>query len=337
MKHKRARIAVVLTLLGGGAAAWHFGWLGGEGNAKPAGALVLYGNVDIRQVDLGFRVPGRIAEVHFEEGDAVSAGELLATLDQQPYRDALALAQAEVARASANLEKLRTGTRPQEIAQAQALVEEREAALANAVRLAHRRAELVKQELVAPEAHDDAVTAREEAAARLQAARDALALAQEGFRREDIAAAAAELQAAEARVQQAQTNFDDTRLVAPSLGTVLTRVREPGAVVAAGEPVYAISLKSPIWVRAYVAEPDLARLRPGMAAEIATDTRPDARYLGHIGFISPVAEFTPKSVETPQLRTDLVYRLRIIVDDPDDWLRQGMPVTVHLPEAAPGS
>ena len=95
---------------------------------------------------------------------------------------------------------------------------------------------------------------------------------------------------------------------------------------------YVLSLTKPVWIRAYVAEPDLGRVHPGLMVEVVTDTRPDRPYRARVGFVSPVAEFTPKTVQTPELRTDLVYRLRIIVDEPDPALRQGMPVTVRVPK-----
>jgi HlyD family secretion protein len=120
----------------------------------------------------------------------------------------------------------------------------------------------------------------------------------------------------------------DADLIAPSNGTVLSRVREAGAIVAAGEAVYVLSLTSPVWVRTYVSEPDLGRVRPGMEVQVKTDTRGAKTYTGRIGFISTTAEFTPKTVETTELRTSLVYRLRIVVDDDTGFLRQGMPVTV---------
>src|SRR5690606_21642306 len=122
---------------------------------------------------------------------------------------------------------------------------------------------------------------------------------------------------------------------APADGIILTRAAEPGAIVAAGTPVYALSLQNPVWVRAYISEPQLGLIHPGARVKLYTDTRPDVPYDGQIGFISPVAEFTPKSVETPELRADLVYRFRVVVLNPDEALRQGMPVTVRLDGAAP--
>lgn len=292
--------------------------------------LVLYGNVDIRQVELGFRVGGRIAEMRFEEGDRVTAGTVLARLDDRPFQDELRQHAAAVDAEAANVEKLTRGTRPEEIEEARAIVDERRATLANAERLMKRRQELIETGAVSQAAFDDARAAVSEARARLIAANKSLELALNGARIEDIAQATAQLNGAKARLAAAQTALADTELQAPSDGVILSRIREPGAIVSAGMPVYTLSLTQPVWVRAYVAEPDLGRIHPGMKALVYTDSRPDRPYEGQIGFISPVAEFTPKAVETADLRSDLVYRLRIIVQDPDEGLRQGMPVTVRL-------
>jgi HlyD family secretion protein len=324
------RILLALAVVAGiaGFAYWFY-WLRPEETRNAR--LVLYGNVDIRQVDLGFRVAGRIAEMRFEEGDVVTAGQVMAVLDKRPFEDDVRLAEADVAAQTATLEKYEAGSRPAEIAQARALVAERKATLDNAVLVLKRQEELVKRGNVSQQAYDNALAQKNEAQAQLQSARAALELAVEGFRKEDIAAARANLQMAEARLASAETNLADTAIAAPADGVILTRIQEPGAIVAAGASVYTLSLRNPVWVRAYVREPDLGRVHPGMRALVTTDTAPQHPYHGHIGFISPVAEFTPKTVETTALRTDLVYRLRVIVDDPDESLRQGMPVTVTLP------
>ena len=294
--------------------------------------LRLYGNVDIRQVALGFRTSGRINSMAFEEGDSVSAGERLAVLDKDHLEDSLALFKAQVAIGEANVAKLEAGSRPAEIAQAKAMVEERQTALTNAQQALERQRALSTTGATSKQALDDAQAGHDAAAARLASAKEALALAVEGARAEDIAIAQAELEAARAKVAQAERQLGDAELKAPADGVILTRVQEPGAIVGTGAPVYTLSLKAPIWVRSYISEPDLGRIHPGMVVEVFTDSRPDAPYQGQIGFISPVAEFTPKSVETEELRTDLVYRLRVIIKEPDDALRQGMPVTVRFPD-----
>jgi HlyD family secretion protein len=147
---------------------------------------------------------------------------------------------------------------------------------------------------------------------------------------EDIQEARANLAAAKARLAQTEINLQDTEIHSPADGIILTRVREPGAIVSAGQTVYTLQLLSPVWIRTYVSERDLGRIYQGMPADVYTDSQPAKPFHGQIGFISPVAEFTPKNVETTDLRTELVYRLRVIVDNPDNGLRQGMPVTVKL-------
>lgn len=329
--------AIVLLLIAGATAGgWWFDLPQRLGWAATERASVLYGNVDIRQVSLGFRVSGRVANLAVDEGDAVKPGDVLATLDAVPFEQAAAAAEAELGALKANLAKLKAGARPTEIAQARAVHAERLADLENA-NLAYERARRLRPNGTISQADlDEANAARAAAAARATSAREALALLEEGSRVEDIEAADAQVKAAEAKLESARTSLADTRLLAPSAGTVLSRVREAGAIVAPSDMVYVISLNEPVWVRAYVAEPDLGRVHPGMAVEITSDSAPGRPYKATVGFISPVAEFTPKSVETPELRTDLVYRLRIVVDKPGPDLRQGMPVTVHLPEQAGG-
>lgn len=329
----KRRVVVALLVLAASVALWWF--LAGRG-AGPGTGLRLYGNVDIREVQLAPRVPGLLAEVRVEEGDAVAAGAVLAVLDAEPYRNALARAEAERDAARAALDKLHAGYRSEEVAQARARVAQVQAQAENAERVARRRQELYQGGVISAQDREDALAARDALAAELDAARKALRLQVTGFRTEDVQAAEATLRAAEAAVAAARTDLADTALVAPAQGTVLSRVREPGAMVGAGAVVLVLSLDRPVWVRAYVPEPQLGLIQPGMAMNVTTDSRPDRPYTGRVGFISPVAEFTPKSVETEALRTDLVYRLRIVVDGADQGLRQGMPVTVtpRDPDAA---
>src|SRR5205807_2386773 len=140
---------------------------------------------------------------------------------------------------------------------------------------------------------------------------------------------------AEARLEKAQTALTDTTLLAPSAGIISVRAREAGAIVQAGQTVYTLTLNDPVWIRAYVPQPRLGRIKPGMAVNLSIDSMPGKHYQGTVGFISPDAEFTPKSVQTDQVRDDLVYRIRVIASDPDDVFRQGMPVTVRVPAAQP--
>ena len=325
MRRKAPIIVLVLALAGG--AVWYF-WPQPE--AAPEGTLVLYGNVDVRQVELGFRLGGRLAAMHLEEGDPVTAGTAMAALDTQSFEDEVMLAEAEVGLQEAQQAKVEAGPRPSEIDQARALVAERQSVLDNLEITLERQQRLTASGYASQQNYDDLLAQKREAEARLRSSNEALQLLLEGSREEDIAAAHASLQIAQARLAGAMTSLGDAELIAPDDGMVLTRVEEPGAIVSPGAPVYVLSLRDPVWVRTYVAEPDLGRVFPGMAALVTTDSAPGQPYKGRVGFISPVAEFTPKNVETADLRTDLVYRLRVIVDDPDHGLRQGMPVTVTL-------
>jgi len=324
----KGRIALGVVVL---AAAALGGWYWLERQQQHAEtALVLYGNVDIREVELGFRVPGRLTDALVDEGDSVTKGQRLAVIDSEPYRQSVALAEARVQLAQANLAKFEKGSRPQEVQQAQARVEEAEAAYRNAQREYERQLGMFKSGSTSETARDAAQTRRDQTAAALAALREALALASEGFRSEEVNASRAEFAASVAQRSQAETQLADTELLSPSDGVVLSRIREPGSIVAIGAPVYSLSLRDPVYVRAYVGESDLGKLAPGTPVEVATDSSAK-RYRGQVGYISPRAEFTPKSVETVDLRTDLVYRLRVIVADADDGLRQGMPVTISVP------
>lgn len=327
MNKKRIALLILAAVIAAALGSWLLRKSSGDESL-----LALYGNVDIRKVDLAFRVGGRVAEVLFEEGDLVKPGQAVAHLDVTPYRDEVSLALARQSQAAAELQKMKAGSRPQEIAQAEALVAERQATLHN-LQLEFRRSKnLVGSGAISKQAFDNASTRLEEGKARLTTAQQGLRLARDGFRSEDVAAARANLEAAEASLASARTRLADTEIKAPAAGIILTRVEEPGAIVQAGQTVAILSLVDPVWVRAYVEEPDLGRIRPGMIAEVFTDSAPDTPYRGHVGFISPEAEFTPKAVQTEELRTRLVFQLRIIVDNPDQGLRQGMPVTIRLQE-----
>ncbi len=296
-----------------------------------AGVLRLYGNVDIREVQLAFRQPGRIIAMHFDEGDVVTAGALMATLDAQPYRDALAAAEGQMRVAEADLAKLRAGLRPQEITRAREALRQAQAVAQDAERNFQRQNELVGSGAISQGVLDAARAHRDQAHAGMKSAEAALSQATEGFRKEDIDAGEARLAAAQAERARAATALMDTELLAPSDGTVIARVREPGSMVVNQNTVYGLSLDTPVYVRAYISEPDLGRIAPGTRVEVRSDAS-DRVHHGQVGFISPRAEFTPKTVETTDLRTDLVYRLRIVIDatDSDGSLRQGMPVTITV-------
>ena len=328
MKQRLIIAGVIAAVIVAGFAVFHFV------SSRDNGPLRLYGNVDIRSVDLGFRVPGRIAQIPVDEGSKVKEGDVLARLDTQPLTDALHAAEAQLANASAELDKLRNGNRPQDIAQAEAQVADRTATVVQARAEYERRSELVKTGAVSQAQFDTSQAQYLAAQAQLRSAEQVLSLQRVGARREDIEAAQAQLAAATAQRDKARTDLADATIMAPADGTILTRAREPGAIALAGETVFVLSIDRPMRVRTYIAEADLGRISPGMEVRVTADGNPRI-YHGTIGFISPTAEFTPKTVQTESLRTELVYRLRVIVSDPDDALRQGQPVTVLVPDARP--
>lgn len=325
---ERPPLRIVATalaaLLVAGAAWWGF--------TKPrqTAELALQGNVEVRQVNLGFKVPGRVKSLLVDEGDAVKEGQRLAELDPVYFQDSIAQLKAQRDQLDANLTKLLNGNRPEEIAQAEATVAERDAALTNAKITLDRAEALFNASTGTRKAYDDALAAHRQVTAQLNSARQALTLMKAGARKEDIAAARAQLANGDAALKIAERQLADAGLVAPQDGTVLTRVREAGAIVNAGETVFVLSITSPVWIRTYVSETDLARVRPGQEVAVKTDTPGIAMMTGRIGFISTTAEFTPKTVETRELRTALVYRVRVVVDDPNGVLRQGMPVSVSV-------
>ncbi len=272
-----------------------------------------------------------------QEGQAVQKGDTLAKLDTRPYQDEVRLAMAEVTMQEANFAKLFTGYRPEEIQQARDTLQEREVTVANLKVTLNRISKLQQGGAIPKQQEDDARARYQEAVSRFEVAKKQLELMEQGFREEDVAVQKAALEAANARLAKAQTALDDTTLYAQENGVVLTRSREKGAIVAAGQSVYTISLIEPVHIRAYIAQPLLGHVKPGMDVDIFVDSMPGKAYKGQVGFISPTAEFTPKSVETQEVRNDLVFRLRIIAEDPDNVMRQGIPATIQIKRTQAGT
>ncbi|HEY2444363.1 MAG TPA: efflux RND transporter periplasmic adaptor subunit [Rhizomicrobium sp.] len=275
----RVALLVVLAAVAAGFAWWF------THREKPASELTLYGNVDLREVDLAFNNNERIAQVLVTEGDRVRRGQVLARLDTRRLAPQVAQAEANVALDGINLENAR-------------LQYQRNAALS---RNSGGRG-VSRQDVDNAKAGFDAQTARK--------------------------------QADEAQLALLRQQLADAVLAAPSDATVRTRVMEPGEMASPTKPVFSLALTDPKWVRVYASETDLGKIHPGMKAAVYADSFPGRRFQGWVGFISPVAEFTPKSVETEDLRTSLVYEVRVFVHDPADQLRLGMPATVHIPLGA---
>lgn len=336
--HRRIIVPALILLAAAGGGWWY--WQHSSAEQAPANRLLLYGNIDVRLVNLAFDAEGRIAEMTATEGSKVNQAELLARLDTRRLELARDAERANVATQRERVEELEAGTRPEEIRKLEAELEAARARAANAKRNYHRIRDLETKDLASPQQRDDARTAAEAAAAETRAVAAALALARAGPRQEDIAAAKATLVALEAKLALAERNLEEASLHAPCDGIIQSRILEPGDMASPQRPVYTLALTEPLWARVYVSEPALGKVRPGMPAEVTSDSFPGKDYAGWVGYISPSAEFTPKSVQTEETRVDLVYQARVFVCNPQGELRLGMPVTVRLdldatPQAQP--
>ena len=317
-------IVIVISVL----SAW---WWNGRESASTV--LALYGNVDLRQVQLSFNNSERIAAVMAQEGDRVKEGQLLARLDTSRLEPQLAQAEAQAAAQRHIVKRLRSGSRPEEIAQARANVQSAQADLANARQQYERwrsAAEISAGRAVRQQDVDNAKTAVQVAESKLAVVEKSLDLAIAGPRREEIDENEERLKALEAQARVLRQQLKDAELIAPVDAVVRTRVMEPGEMASPQRPVFSLAITDPKWVRAYIAAVDLGKISQGLRAAVSVDSFPGRRFEGWIGFISPVAEFTPKSVQTEELRSSLVYEVRVFVKDPADELRLGMPASVHL-------
>ncbi|MHB1022703.1 MAG: efflux RND transporter periplasmic adaptor subunit [Acidobacteriaceae bacterium] len=339
---KRILILAILVLL---VVAGFLGrrWL--QAKHALSDSITLYGNVDIRQVQLAFNDSERIDKLLVDEGSPIHAGQLVAQLVPQKFADAVARDQAVVAAQRQVVARMLAGSRPEEVAEARANVAAAQADVAaaqatatNAQLLYHRQQTLAKQQYVSLQIRDDAqrayLTAQASLASKRQilaARQQALQLAVLGPRKEDIAAAQETLKAQTAALALAQKQLADTQLYAPADGVIQNRILEQGDLASPQTPVFTLALDNPVWVRAYLPEPEMGKVALGMRAWIESDSFPGQRFSGWIGFISPVSEFTPKNVETTQLRSQLVYRVRVYACNPDHRLRLGMPATVIIP------
>ena len=329
---KKRIIFLGLLLLAAAGITW---WLTHRHAASDE--IVLYGNVDLREVDLAFNDSQRIAEVLVQEGDRVRKGQVLALLDTSRLRPQLEQAEAQADSQAAVVQRLRNGSRPQEVAQARANL-----ALAQAdARQAQDNYLRIRQvfrsssgRAVSRQDLDNAKAQSDVSQARVAVNRKALELAVIGPRKEDIAQAQAMLAADRANVALLEQEVADATLKAPLDAVVRSRIAEPGDMASPQKTAFTLAITDPKWVRAYVSEKQLGLVHSGMTASVQVDSFPNRRFDGWVGFISPVAEFTPKTVETPDLRSSLVYQVRVFVKDPGDDLRLGMPATAYLPLSA---
>jgi HlyD family secretion protein len=314
-------VLALITLSGGCRWPW--------GAHTPEGTLTLPGTVEAHEAPLAFQVGGRIAVLRVDEGDRVKAGDVVAELDPEDAELEAARAAAEAESAAQVLAAMVAGTRPQEVKVARATLTRAEADLSLA-QTERDRVKALRAEQAVPQAELDRAERQVAAdeAARAEAA-ERLNLATEGPRAEDVARARAD-HAARAAAAEARRRLAYTQLQSPVEGVVTLRQAERGEVVAAGQPVFRVAETARPWVRAYLDEPELPRVRLGEEAEVRADGLPGTVWKGRLAFIAQDAEFTPKVVETRELRSDLVYRIKVEVEDPQGSLKIGMPVDVRL-------
>ncbi len=305
----------------------------GCGRHGENGRLKLTGTIETTTVAVSFRVPGRLSERLVDEGQQVRAGDVVARLDDSELRDADNAAIAEQRGAQAALADLRAGSRREEIAAASAALARLTAEADRAGRDARRAEALFAKEVIPRKELDAAVAARDATAAAVREGSERLRLTQIGPRPDAVKQAQARLQAAEAARALADTHLADAVLRAPLTGTVLAKHAEPGELLAAGAPVLTVARLDEVWVRAYVPETQLGRIKLGQPATVTSDTWKGRSYRGRVSFIASEAEFTPKNVQTEQERVKLVYRIKVTIANPQQELKPGMPVDVVI--AAP--
>ena len=291
--------------------------------------LTFYGNIDTRTVNVGFRFLGKIENITKDEGEIVKKDEVLVKLDTASLEKSLEELNEKIFASKLELSKLQTGYRQEEILEAKAAMEEAIENLNKTKDTYNRQTNLFKTKSTSEENFTISQLNYKQALATLDKAKALYELRKNGYRDEDIKIQESNLKSLEIQAEKLKIDLNDSVIKAPVDGVILTRFKEIGAITNAGESILEIAKTDEFWVRAYIDEKNLGNIKPGLKMSIQTDSRSE-NYEGVIGFISPVAEFTPKNIETQELRPDLVYSFRVIVKNPDDKIRQGMPVTLKI-------
>jgi HlyD family secretion protein len=298
---------------------------GGEGEG-----LKVSGTIEITSVDLSFKTGGRVRERLVDEGEMVRPGQTVARLEDDDLAAEVAVRRARLEEARQALMELEAGSRPEELEQAEAAVAR---AQAEATRLAddlRRQQALYTREVVPKQKLDAAQAAADTSRAQLEEARAARRLVRIGPRSEQISQAAARLRQARESLRDAETRLGYAVLKAPLAGVVMSRNVEAGEQVSAGTPVVTVGDFGDTWLRAYIAETDMGRVKVGQRVLVTTDTDPAKRHEGRISFIAPEAEFTPKNVQTEKERVKLVYRIKVALPNPAMELKPGMPADAEI-------
>jgi len=294
----------------------------------------LNGRIEAVTVDLGPKVTGRVTEVLVREGDRVKAGDVLVRVDLGETKVAVEREQAGVRAAEARAQDLQAGSRSAEIGLAEAEVADRRAAVALAAKEAQRQSALAAEGIAAPRDRDQARTELERARAALSVSEERLALTREGSRPKQTAAARAEADRAAAVLEQSVVVAKEGEILAPADGVVVHRLAEPGQLVGPGQPAITMAFADRLYVRTFIPEMRLGKVKMGAAATVTVDAFPGRKFAAHITEISPEAEFTPKAVETSRERVNLVYAAKADLDRGwNEPLVPGQPAEVTVPAA----
>lgn len=299
------------------------------GNSKPK-QLKVSGNIEVIQVEASFRVAGKVLERPVDEGQVVKAGQLLARLDAKDLEQQVAMRRADAATARAALDALLAGSRKEEIEASRAALEQASADLRRLEPDEARLRDLQQKGILSERDYEATRAALESARAKVRQADQQFTLVRKGPRKEDIDQARARFDQAQQALLLAQTQLGYGTLTAPTSGVILSKNIEPLEYVAPGTSVVTLANLGQVWLRAYVEEGDLGRVKVGQKALVTSDSFPGKRYEGRVSFIASEAEFTPKSVQTRKERAKLVYRIKIDLPNPAMELKPGMPVDAEI-------
>ncbi len=312
------------------------GWLAARERPEPDSRILrVSGTIEVTDAEVSFRIPGRLEARLASEGDTVTAGATVARLDATELAQEVAVREAELRGTEADLAELAAGSRPEEIAQAEAAVARARAEAIRSEAEHTRQLQLFQQDVISAREQESAQTSHAVAQARVREATEHLALLQKGPRAEQIAQLRARVERARRALEVARTRVGYATLVAPMSGFVLADHVEPGEQVSAGTPVLTVADLERVWLRAYVDEADLGRVRLGQSVRVTADTYPGKTYDGRISFIASDAEFTPKNVETQKERVKLVYRIKVVIPNASMELKPGMPADGEIALASP--
>lgn len=283
------------------------------------------GTIEAVEVNVAAKVSGQVMELPVDEGTRVEAGERLAAIDHATFDIQLRQAEAGVRLAEAQLALLVKGARAEDIRQAEAALEQADAALTVAEDDARRMRELVKTGSVTPKLRDDAEARLTVAKAQRNAAAEALSKVRTLARPEEVRAAEARLAQAQAAVDLLAKTISDCTITAPAGGIVTHKAVEAGELVSPGATVVTLVELNSVYVMIYVTEKELGRIRLGDAAEVKIDAFPDRTFPGKVTYISPEAEFTPKNVQTKEDRVKLVFGVKVEIENKEGLLKPGLP------------